>query len=182
MKRQDFLSAKEKTLAFFERAGIAVTAGEKERVEVADFGLNQPERVGLNLITFVNTERCCAKEMVLFPNQTCPEHRHPPVAEIDYPGKEETFRCRMGCVRLYVEGEPAGQMEGFVPDGFAGTYTVFHEIILHPGEQYTIQPNTKHWFQAGGEGAVVSEFSTKSLDEYDIFTDPDIKRIPEIEE
>ena len=30
-------------------------------------------------------------------------------------------------------------------------------------------------------GAVVSEFSTKSLDEYDIFTDPRIRRIPEIE-
>jgi len=38
-----------------------------------------------------------------------------------------------------------------------------------------------HWFQAGADGAVVSEFSTKSLDEFDIFTDPEIKRIPEIE-
>jgi len=29
---------------------------------------------------------------------------------------------------------------------------------------------------------VVSEFSTKSYDEYDIFTDPNIQRIPEVEE
>lgn len=32
-------------------------------------------------------------------------------------------------------------------------------------------PDTFHWFQAGPEGAVVSEFSTKSQDEYDIYTD-----------
>ena len=41
------------------------------------------------------------------------------------------------------------------------TYTVWKEIELKPGEQYTIYPNTKHWFQASSEGAVVSEFSTK---------------------
>jgi D-lyxose ketol-isomerase len=57
-------------------------------------------------------------------------------------------------------------------------FNVRHEIILHPGEQYTLQPNTLHWFQAGPEGAVVSEFSTKSRDEFDIFTDPGIKRAP----
>jgi len=43
-------------------------------------------------------------------------------------------------------------------------------------------PNTLHWFQAGPEGAVISEFSTRSRDEADIFSDPDIKRIPEIVE
>ena len=36
--------------------------------------------------------------------------------------------------------------------------------------------------QAGPEGAVVSEFSTHSTDENDIFLDPAIRRIPEIEE
>ena len=42
-------------------------------------------------------------------------------------------------------------------------------------------PNTRHWFQAGDEGCVVSEFSTTSYDEYDIFTDINIARIPTIE-
>ena len=51
---------------------------------------------------------------------------------------------------------------------------------LRPGEQYTLAPDTLHWFQAGAEGAVVSEFSTKSIDEADVFTDADIKRIPEV--
>ena len=132
-------------------------------------------------MTYVNTERCCAKEMVLFPGQTCPEHRHAPVEQLNYPGKEETFRCRYGLVYLYVDGDPAENPQAQPPDGSELYYTVRHEIVLHPGEQYTMHPNTRHWFQAGPDGAVVSEFSTKSLDEYDIFTDPRIRRIPEIE-
>ena len=55
-------------------------------------------------------------------------------------------------------------------------YTVFHEIALKPGEQYTIPPDTLHWFQAGPEGAVVSEFSSRSTDENDIFTNPNVRR------
>ncbi|MHB1630169.1 MAG: D-lyxose/D-mannose family sugar isomerase, partial [Bacilli bacterium] len=58
-------------------------------------------------------------------------------------------------------------------------YTVFCEIELKPGDQYTIAPDTLHWFQAGAEGAVVSEFSSTSRDESDMFTDPRIQRIPE---
>lgn len=41
-----------------------------------------PERTGLQLVTYANTERCCAKEMVLFAGQTCPEHRHMPLFEL----------------------------------------------------------------------------------------------------
>ena len=37
-------------------------------------------------------------------------------------------------------------------------------------------PNTKHWFQAGDEGAVISEFSTTSTDETDKFTDKRLVR------
>ena len=50
------------------------------------------------------------------------------------------------------------------------------EIVLAPGEQYTIPPDTLHWFQAGAEGAIVSEFSTQSRDELDVFSDPQIVR------
>ena len=56
-----------------------------------------------------------------------------------------------------------------------------HEIHLLPGEQYTILPNTLHWFQGGEDGAVVSEFSTHSTDETDVFTDTAIVRLPVIE-
>lgn len=71
--------ARERALEFYEKAHIVLTQEEKNRIEVADFGLNDLEHTGLQLLTYVNTERCCAKEMVLFPHQTCPEHRHPPV-------------------------------------------------------------------------------------------------------
>ena len=135
-------------------AGIVLTPDERAQIEVADFGLGRPEEIGLQLVVYVNTERVCAKELVLFPGQRCPEHRHPPVA--GEPGKEETFRCRTGVVHLHVDGHD--------------------EIVLHPGEQFTIMPDTLHWFRAGDEGAIVSEFSTKSRDETDVFTDPAVVR------
>lgn len=166
--------AQEESVAFLQRAGIVLTAHEAANIEVADFGLGDLASSGLQLVTYINTERCCAKELVLFPRQTCPEHRHPPVG--DDPGKEETFRCRSGNVFLYVEGDPTPNPACSPPKGREDTYTVWHEIELNPGDQYTIMPNIKHWFQAGDDGAVVSEFSTRSLDELDIFTDPDIRR------
>jgi len=110
----------------------------------------------------------------MFPHQTCPEHRHPPVA--GEPGKEETFRCRWGQVYLYTEGEPAVSPAAVPPSGREKYYTVWNETVLLPGEQFTLPPNTLHWFQAGPDGAVVSEFSTKSRDDADIFTDVDIMR------
>ncbi len=182
MKRADYEKAKAKALQLYENAHIVLTDGEKENLEVADFGLGDVEHTGLQLVTYVNTERCCAKEMALFCGQTCPEHRHAPVAEIGYPGKEETFRCRYGTVYLYVEGEATPNPACRPPKGSEEWYTAWHEIVLHEGEQYTMYPNTRHWFQAGGPGAVISEFSTKSYDEYDIFTAPNIKRLPTLED
>jgi D-lyxose ketol-isomerase len=135
-------------------AGIVLTADEREHIEVTDFGLGRLEEIGLQLVVYVNTERVCAKELVLFPHQRCPEHRHPPVE--GEPGKEETFRVRRGAVRLHVDG--------------AGSR------LLEPGEQYTIPPDTLHSFEAGDDGAVVSEFSTTSRDALDVFTDPRIVR------
>jgi D-lyxose ketol-isomerase len=94
----------------------------------------------------------------------------------------ETFRCRWGKVYLYVEGDADRKIQGIVPMGSERYYTVFHEIELSPGEQYTIHPGIKHWFQAGDEGAVVSEFSSTSRDEFDIFTDTRIERMPVVSE
>ncbi len=103
-------------------------------------GSGELEETGVQIVVYVNTDRVCAKELVLFPRQICPEHRHPPVD--GEPGKEETFRCRTGLVELYVEGHD--------------------KIVLRPGDQFTIPPDTLHWFQAGDDGAIVSEFSTRS--------------------
>lgn len=180
MKREEYNQIKNKALQLFEKAGIILTEEEKENLEVADFGLGKIEQTGLQLVTYVNTEKVCAKELALLPNQVCPEHRHPKRDFDD--GKEETFRCRYGKVYLYVEGEPTPNRAVEPPEEDKQYYTASKEIILYPGDQYTIYPNTLHWFKAGEDGAVVSEFSTRSTDEDDIFTDPRIKRIPEIEE
>ena len=157
-----------------------LTPEEQAGIEVADLGLGELEKTGLQIVTYINTDRYCAKELILFPRQTCPEHRHPSME--DCQGKMETFRCRTGIVYLYVTGDPTPFIQGVVPAGSEGYYTAFHEIILHPGEQYTIPPNTLHWFQAGDEGAIVSEFSSTSRDESDVFTDVRIKRLPEVAE
>jgi D-lyxose ketol-isomerase len=150
----DLERARERAAVMLAEAGIVLRPSEREAIEVVDFGLGRLDEIGLQLVVYVNTERVCAKELVLFPGQTCPEHRHPPVG--DSPGKEETFRCRVGLVRLHVEGEG--------------------EIVLRPGDQYTIPPDTLHWFQAGDDGAIVSEFSTQSRDETDVFSDERIRR------
>ncbi|SFM37338.1 D-lyxose ketol-isomerase [Paenibacillus sp. 1_12] len=177
---EEWSAARDKTIEMFVEAGIALSEREQASIEVADFGLGHLITEGLELITYINNDRYCAKELVLFPRQTCPEHLHPPIGAD--PGKMETFRCRSGVVYLYVDGPPAADIQAIVPASSEAYYTVFHEIVLHPGEQYTISPGTRHWFQAGSEGAIVSEFSSTSRDEYDLFTDPRIKRLPEIAE
>jgi D-lyxose ketol-isomerase len=172
--------ARNRAAAALADAGVVLTPAERATIEVADFGLSRLDEIGLQIVVYVNTERVCAKELVLFPRQTCPEHRHPPVGES--PGKEETFRCRTGIVYLYVEGEPTVDPACRPPASGADAFTVWHEIELRPGEQHTIAPNVLHWFQAGDEGAVVSEFSTMSTDELDVFTDTRIGRATVIRE
>lgn len=146
--------ARKRAGAMLVDAGIVLSPAESDAIEVADFGLGRLDEIGLQLVVYVNTERVCAKELVLFARQTCPEHRHPAVD--GRPGKEETFRCRRGTVHLHIEGQ--------------------EEFVLQPGDQYTIPPDTLHWFQAGDDGAIISEFSAQSRDEADVFTDSQIVR------
>ena len=146
--------ARERAAAMLDDAGIVLTPGEREAIDVVDFGLGRLDEIGLQLVVYENNARYCAKELVLFPNQMCAEHRHPPVG--DDPGKQETFRCRTGVVTLWVDGHG--------------------EMTLRPGDQFTIPSNTLHWFRAGDDGAIVSEFSSTSRDETDVFTDPNVTR------
>ncbi len=176
ISREIFNEAQKKAVEYLNIAHITITEEEMNKIEVADFGLGDLWNTGLEILTYVNTERVCAKELVVLPNQTCPEHRHPAIG--DYAGKEETFRCRYGIVYLYVDGEPTLKRAVDPPNG---KYTVYHEIILKEGQQYTLRPDTKHWFKSGPGGAVVSEFSTSSYDEGDIFTDENITRAPEVD-
>ena len=42
-------------------AGILITAEEQQRMEVADFGLGELAKTGLQILTYVNTERCARR-------------------------------------------------------------------------------------------------------------------------
>lgn len=115
---------KEDVNSYYKKAGIILTDDEVDQIQFMDYGLGKLDKVGLQLFIYVNTDRYCSKELVLFPGQTCPEHRHPPVNGKE--GKQETFRCRYGKVYLYVEGEktelpkvlpPHEDREGTIPSG-----------------------------------------------------------------
>ena len=166
---------RERCAALLQQAGITLTGAELTSIELTDLGLGRFESEGLALIVYINTDRYCAKELIMLPGQTCPEHRHPPVG--DDPGKQETFRVRRGTVYLHVEGDPTPNPIAQPPKGKQRFYTAPREIVLNPGDQFTIPPDTLHWFQAGPGGAVISEFSSTSRDELDIFTDPAVQRV-----
>ncbi len=180
MKKEEVEKIREKACQILKNAHIVLTEEEQKNMEVADCGFDDIENLGLQAVTYVNTDRYCAKEIILLPEQFLPEHRHPPISK-DNRGKQETFRCRWGKVLLYVEGEPTPGPKAKISDKYRSYLTAWKEVELRPGDQYTITPDTKHWFQAGEKGAVVSEFSSTSIDEKDEFTDPRVKRMPTIE-
>ncbi|MBN1583494.1 MAG: D-lyxose/D-mannose family sugar isomerase [Anaerolineae bacterium] len=173
--RAEYESAKRRAAELIEQAGILARPDEIERIEVADLGLGELEQTGLQILTLVNTGEVGVKVLALLPNQCFAQHKHPPLG--DYPGKEESFRCQYGELLLYQEGSPTPAPRATPPAHRAHTYTVWHECILHPGDQVTSPPNTFHWFQSGPDGAVVWSFSSRTTDVQDVFTDPDITRV-----
>jgi D-lyxose ketol-isomerase len=176
MKAKDVEELRAKAAALLRKARVAVTPCEIEAMEVADLGLGDPKHVGVEIIVYENNDRYCAKELVLLPRQICPEHRHPRINGRNL-GKKETFRCRYGEVYLYVAGERTPRPKAKVPSKYKPFLSVWHEIVLKPGDMYTLPPDSLHWFQAGDKGAIVSEFSSTSTDENDLFTDPRIRRV-----
>ena len=169
--------AQKRAAAMIRQAGIIITDAEADRIEVADFGLSNPDREGVQVLTLVQTERISIKVLVMFPNQTEPEHWHPPVG--DDPGKEETIRVIAGTVYFYVSGEDTFE-QGFIVDGKDECYTMRSELVMKPCDQLTLAPGAKHWFQARDEGAVMYSFSTIARDALDQFTDPNIERITKV--
>jgi D-lyxose ketol-isomerase len=180
MRREEVEQLQAEAAEFLSKVDIGISEQEQKSIEVADFGLNDIRNVGLEIVLYENNDRYCAKELILFPRQMCPQHRHPRVNE-NNPGKQETFRCRWGEVYLYIEGVATPNPKAVVPDKYRKHLSVWREIVMRPGDQYTIKPDTLHWFQAGDRGAIVSEFSSTSIDELDVFSDPNIKRVPELE-
>jgi len=133
--RSQVKKVQDRAVELYAQASIVLTPSEKATIEVAEFGLDDLEHQGLELVVYINTDRYCAKEMTLFPGQTCPEHKHPPME--DKPGKMETFRCRWGKVWLYVEGEPVSH-EG---DGAKRKRGILHSA---PRSRATPRPPVYH--------------------------------------
>jgi D-lyxose ketol-isomerase len=180
MNETEAAKLREKTDKMLQKAGIVITPEEKKNIEIADLGLEDIENCGLQVVMYENNDRYCAKELIQFPRQLCPEHRHPRIDDSNI-GKQETFRCRWGELYLYVEGEPTPDPKARIPEKYREYLTVWKEIVLRPGDQYTLPGDTKHWFQAGERGCIVSEFSSASIDEEDVFTDPRVRRVPQID-
>ena len=175
--RKEQVNAQSRAAEMIGAAGITITEDEARSIEVVDFGLSNLEREGVQVLTLVQTERISIKVLVLFPNQTEPEHWHPPVG--DDPGKEEIVRVISGTVYFYIPGEDSLK-EGFIIDGKEDCYTLRNEVVMKPADQITLAPGVKHWFQARDEGAVMYSFSTIARDVLDGFTDPKIERITKV--
>lgn len=171
--------AQDRAAELIRKAGIYITQNEEKEIGPVDFGLSRLEIEGAEILTLVQTERISVKILVLFPNQTLPEHWHPPV-END-PGKEETIRVVWGTVYFYVDGTDTLE-KGVIPEGKENVYTLRHELVLKPGDQLICYPGEKHWFQGGSEGAVLYSFSSVARDVLDGFTDPKIDRVTKIVE
>ena len=80
--------AKVNALKLVKKVNIVLTDKEVRNMEVADFSLDEFDRTGVVIVTYVNTNLCCAKEMFMQPGQTVPEHTHKPLPN-GFPGKEE---------------------------------------------------------------------------------------------
>ncbi len=60
LTREQLTQARARAREYLDRAGMVLTPEESEKIEVADFGLNELEVTGLELVVYVNTERVCA--------------------------------------------------------------------------------------------------------------------------
>jgi len=74
-------------------------------------------------------------------------------------------------------GKPAASPASKPPAGSESYYTVWNEVCLKPGDQYTLTPDTPHWFQAGRRQR--SSLSSRlEAPQNDLFTDTRIARLP----
>ena len=171
--REEISRVKDAAAALLLKAGIPLAEGELEKIEVVDFSLGHISVEGLQLLTMFETDRMAGRILIMTPDQTEPEHWHPPFG--DNPGKQEIIRACWGEVRFYLPGE-GNLSKGFLVEGKEQYYTLRREVILKPGDTLVLEPGSKHWFQAGSEGAVFYSFSTMVKDGADGFTDPKVVR------
>ncbi len=172
--RAQYIHAQKIGEKLIQNTGIYINVEEFEQISVADFGLSNIDLFGAYILTLVNTNMIAAKLIAMHPLQILPEHWHP--KNDDYIGKEETLRVEWGQMYFYSSGKPGKKSHAIIPEDKINCFNNWHETIMNPGDQISLQPTVPHWFQAGEKGVVVWSFSTKALDLQDEFTDPQIRR------
>jgi D-lyxose ketol-isomerase len=151
------------------RSGFPVTDAERESLEISDFGLGHLRSEGFAFIDTLRSARLRITLIILLPNQTLPQHVHPPYE--GEPGKEETIRVLFGQTKVYIKGKAVAP-DMLIPAGKDSFYTARQEIRLNSGEQYTVLPGTEHWFQCGPEGSVNICFQNRVDENKNLFWDP----------
>ncbi|MCK4628895.1 MAG: hypothetical protein KAT56_07815 [Sedimentisphaerales bacterium] len=141
-----------------------------ETLTFNDFGLGNFRKEGFAFIDILRSAKLRITLLILLPGQTLPQHLHPPYD--NETGKEETLRVIYGHTRVYVAG--SDKNEGVkVPAGKEAYYTVFEEVGLEPGGQYSIKPGIEHWLQGGQDGSVNICFQNRVDEAKNVFLDSD---------
>ena len=156
-------------LEMIGQSGFILSDKDLEALAVDDFGLGHFEMEGFVWVDLLRSPRVRTVLITLFPGQSLPQHIHPPYD--DEPGKEETMRVLWGQARIYVPGE-VNNPDISIPKGKEKYYSVFHQIVLNAGDQYSIPPNTQHWFQGGPDGAVTMTIQNRVDETRNVFLDP----------
>ena len=159
----------EETKDLITRSGFPMSTEELDGLEVNDLGMGNFRREGLIEVEILRSPKVGVTVLVLLPNQTLPQHAHPSYE--GEKGKEETIRVIYGQFKIYIPG-PKNNEKPSIPQGKEKYYTALHEIVLNVGEQYRLEPNIEHWFQAGPEGAVTLEFDNTVDQTRNIWYDP----------
>lgn len=154
-----------------QKSGFILLPQDWEKLILHDFGLGNFAEEGAAVIDLLRTERLRITLLILLPNQSLPQHKHP--AYEKEKGKEETIRVLYGRTNVYVEGVK-NNLSLHIPQNKNDYYTAQHEINLGPGQQYTIGSGVNHWFQAGMEGSVNLEFQNRVDETKNIFADPGV--------
>ena len=156
-------------LDLLRRSGFPIAKAEWGAMEISDFGLGNLLSEGFAFIDILRSARLRITLIALLPDQTLPQHMHPPYEGES--GKEETIRVLFGQTKVYIKGK-AGARDLLIPTGKEPFYTARQEIFLNPGEQYSVLPNIEHWFQGGSEGSVNICFQNRVDETKNLFWDP----------
>ncbi|NJL31709.1 MAG: D-lyxose/D-mannose family sugar isomerase [Phycisphaerales bacterium] len=150
------------------KSGFPVTPEEVAELAVNDFGLGDIRKEGFAFIDILRSPRLRITLLILLPNQTLPQHMHP--SYDNEQGKEETIRVLYGMTKVYVAGNATKDIA--IPKAKESYYTAKQEVALNVGQQYSVQPGTEHWFQAGPQGSVNICFQNRVDETKNIFSDP----------